>query len=341
MDIITQGLVGAIVATSAAGKQHSRLAIVIGFCAGLLADADILIRAADDPLFSIEYHRHFTHALLFVPIGGLIAALLTWPFVRRHLGFGRTCLYTTLGYLPSGLLDACTSFGTQLLWPFADTRIAWNLIAIVDPVFSLSLIAALLFAWRRRQAWPARLGLGFALLYLLFGLTQRERAEEFISQVALQRGHVIERLEVKPTLGNLVLWRAIYETGGRFHIDAVRVGPWSAPRHYPGGTLARFTPRALPNLDPGSVLAGDIARVTRLSDDSIVRPPARPDVLGDARYAMLPHSTLPLWGIALDLDYPDRHVQFLTFRHFKQPARREFLAMLRGLPLPGADSGTD
>lgn len=341
MDIITQGLVGAVVATSAAGKQHLRLAIGIGFCAGLLADADILIRAADDPLFSIEYHRHFTHALLFVPIGGLIAALLAWPFVRRVLCFGNTYLYATLGYLPSGLLDACTSFGTQLLWPFSDARIAWNLIAIIDPVFSLSLIVALLFAWHRRQAWLARLGLGFALLYLLFGFMQHERAEEFIAQVAHQRGHVIERLEVKPTLGNLILWRAIYETGGHFHIDAVRVGLWSMPRHYPGGTLARFTPQALPNLDPGSVLAGDITRFARLSDDYLARHPARPDVLGDARYAMPPHSTLPLWGIALDLDHPDRHVQFLTFRHFKQPARREFLAMLRGRPLPGADGSTD
>jgi len=340
MDIFTQGLAGAIVASSAAGKPHLRPALAIGFFAGMLADIDILIRAADDPLFNIEFHRHFTHALLFVPIGGLIAALLAWPVARRHLPFRAIALYGVLGYLPSGLLDACTSFGTHLLWPFSDARIAWNLISIIDPVFSLALMAGLLFAWRRQQALPARIAACMALVYLTLGLVQRDRVEEFMAGVARERGHAVARIEVKPTLGNIVLWRAIYENGPTFHVDAVHASPWNGLRHYPGGAIARFAPESLPGLAPGTAMASDIARFTRLSEGYVIRHPERPGVLGDVRYAMLPNSTLPLWGISLDLDKPDRHAALLTFRHLEPSGRGRFLTMLRGLPAGGPDDAS-
>ena len=43
-----------------------------------------------------------------------------------------------LGYGTGGLLDTCTSYGTHLLWPFSTTPMAWSIIAIVDPVFTVS-----------------------------------------------------------------------------------------------------------------------------------------------------------------------------------------------------------
>ena len=74
-------------AGAGAPREELRRAAFIGLVAGVLADADVFIRA-DDPLIVLEYHRHFTHALLFVPVGALIAALLCWP-LRGGLGFAR------------------------------------------------------------------------------------------------------------------------------------------------------------------------------------------------------------------------------------------------------------
>ena len=51
MDIVTQGILGATVAQSAAKKQHVRLAAFIGFVAGVIADADVLIRSSSDPCY--------------------------------------------------------------------------------------------------------------------------------------------------------------------------------------------------------------------------------------------------------------------------------------------------
>ncbi len=330
MDLITQGLAGALLAQSAARVPDVRRAALIGAIAGMLPDADILIRATDDPLFSIEYHRHFTHSLLFVPCGAMLVTLLVWSFLRERLSVARIYGFALLGMLSAGLLDACTSFGTHLLWPFNEERIAWSLIAIVDPVFSLVLLVALLLAWRRRSAVLARFGIGLALVYLLLALVQQQRAIDEVLELAGERGHVIERLEVKPTLGNILLWRTLYQVEGLFYVDAVRVGWFSAPRYYAGEPIARVVPEDLAMIPTDSVLIKDIERFSKLTDGYMVRHPEQPWVLGDIRYAMLPNSIRPLWGIHINTALPDEHVEFLTLREMNPEMRQEFLDMLLG-----------
>lgn len=330
MDLITQGLAGALLAQSAARVPDARRAALIGAIAGMLPDADILIHATDDPLFSIEYHRHFTHSLLFVPLGALLVTLLAWPFLRERLSAVRIYGFALLGMLSAGLLDACTSFGTHLLWPLSDERIAWNLIAIVDPVFSLVLLVALLVAWRRRSVVPARYGIGLALLYLSLAFVQQQRAMDVILELAGERGHDIERLEVKPTLGNILLWRTLYQVKDLFYVDAVRVGWLSTPRYYAGEPIARGVPDDLGVIPVDSVLMQDIERFSKLSDGYLVRHPEQPWVLGDIRYAMLPNSIRPLWGIHINTALPEEHVEFLTLRDMNPEIRQEFLDMLLG-----------
>lgn len=328
MDLITHSLLGATAAQSAARSTEARLAALTGALAALLPDTDVFIRSAADPLLNIEFHRQFTHALLFVPFGGLIVALLLWPLLRRRLGFGRLYLFATLGMLPSGLLDACTSYGTQLLWPFSDARIAWNVIAIVDPLFALGLMLVLGMGLLRRTPAPAQVGLLTVLLYLGFGMNQRDRAEAVAAELAESRGHAVERMEVKPTMGNLVLWRSIYESDDVFHVDAVRVGLFSDNRIYPGGSIERFVPERVDWIDADSVLARDIERFSRFSDGFIAPHPETPWMLGDVRYSMLPTGLVPLWGIQIDPAQQDRHVNFIPDRTVDAATRRAFLAML-------------
>lgn len=334
MDIVTHGIAGAVLAQGAARPGDLRLAAAIGAAAGLLPDLDVLLGAADDPLRSLEHHRHFTHALAVAPVGALALAALAWPLARRRLTFARAFTFALLGIVSAVLLDACTSFGTRLLWPFDEARVAWNLLPVVEPIFSLALAAALVLALRRRSAVPARAGLTLAAAYLALALVQRERAEAAAWTLAAERGHAPARVEVKPTMGNLVLWRSVYLADGRFHVAAHRAGV-GAVRSYAGGSLPRVAPDALPEVAPGSVLAEDIARFDRLAEGHLVRHPDRPEVLGDARYAMLPNGTRPLWGIVVDPARADRHVELVTLRHLDAAVRRDFLAMLRGRSLEG------
>jgi inner membrane protein len=333
LDLLTQGLLGGAVALSVAKREESRVAAGIGFAAALLADADVFIAAGNDPLLNIEFHRHFTHALIFIPVGALIAASLLWPLLRKRLGFSRIYCYALLGYATAGLLDACTSYGTHLLWPFSDTRIAWSIIAIVDPVFSLVLLIALILGFRYRKPRPARIGLGLAGAYLLLGLWQHHNALQAALELAAQRGHEVQRMLVKPTLANLVLWRSVYQSGERFYVDAIHVGLGTA-RVYPGAALRQFdVQRDLPNLEPASVLARDIQRFARLADGYVVNDPGRSGVLTDIRYSMLPTAVTPLWGIDLNLSSPDQHAKFEVYRDRPDNARDLFMRMLLGQDL--------
>ncbi|MDO8262890.1 MAG: metal-dependent hydrolase [Gallionella sp.] len=333
MDILTHGLLGGTLALSCSKKGETRAATTVGFLAALLADADALIRSTADPLLTLEYHRQFTHSLIFIPFGALLASLILWPAFKAFghpLGFRRIYLYALLGCATSGLLDACTSYGTHLLWPFTDERIAWSIVAIFDPLFSLILGAAMLAGLRWHKTQPARIGLLLAAVYLSAGWFQHQRAEDAMRATIMQRGHEAGRLTVKPTMGNLLLWRSIYRSGGIYHVDAVRVG-LGEERIYPGTTAPVFDlPRDLPELAPASVLYRDIRRFDFFSDGYLALHPEDPGLLGDVRYAMLPTSTRPLWGIRLDLQHPEAHAQFETSRRMSRQEIDQFTGMLRG-----------
>lgn len=306
-----------------------------GFFAGVLPDLDVLIHSSQDPLLFLEYHRQFTHSLLFIPVGALLATLLLWPVLGARLGFGALFVCCLLGYGVHGLLDACTSYGTQLFWPFSDQRVAWSVVAVVDPAFTLPLgLAVLLAAWRGSRAW-ALAGLGWALLYLLLGLVQRERAEQALQQLADRRGHVSVRLEAKPTLLNLLLWRGMYESEGDLHVAAIRPG-LRGVHVLPGGSVPRFQPRlADSGLPEGSRVQRELMRFDGFSQGWIYRDPADPGFVGDARYALLPDAIDALWGVRFDPADPDGPIAFETRRRVDARTRARFFCMLRGRCLSG------
>lgn len=334
MDLLTQGLLGGALATAAANRKESRSALLAGFGAALLADADVLIQSSEDSLLNVEFHRHFTHSLIFIPVGALVAALLLWPLLRNKLSPGRIYYYAFLGYATSGLLDACTSYGTHLLWPFSDTRIAWSIIAIVDPLFSIILLLALIIAFRSRRSKPARIGLALAGAYLLTGFWQHQRALDITHELAENRGHPVERALVKPTLANLLLWRSVYLSEGVFHVDAVRVGI-SNTRVYPGTSVPRFDPAGdFETLPSDSIVARDIQRFSRLADGYVIADPSRERVLTDVRYSMLPTSVTPMWGLDINVSGNSEHARFQIYRDRPEAAREAFTAMLLGRALP-------
>jgi inner membrane protein len=323
MDLITQGLLGA--ATAGAGaraKDEVRRGAAVGALAGVLPDADALIQSTTDPLLVLELHRHFTHALLFVPVIALLAALLAWPVLRGRMPFRRILRYALLGAAFAGVLDACTSYGTRLLWPLSDDAVALAIVAIVDPVITLALAVGLVLALRRRAAAPARVALLVAVAYLGLGALQHERAEAQAVALAAQRGHVPDRLLVKPTLANLLLWRSVYLSDGRLHADGIRVGLGST-RIYAGESAP------LVRVGDGA-MAGQLARFARVSDGLLVRHPHQEDLVGDARFAMLPTGLRPLWGIAPSTTGTGAPLRVVTDRSMSEEERARFLGMLLG-----------
>ena len=339
MDPLTHATLGAVAASLLAGKPGAlRASVLVGAAGALVPDLDVLIRSGNDPLLTLQYHRHFTHALVFAPIAGLVvAALLHFGWFRKRESrpaFRTLWGWATAGAATAGLLDACTSYGTHLFWPFTDDRVAWNLVAVVDPLFTLGLVSILAVIFFRRNARTApRVTMVYVLTFFAFAGWQKSRVEAARDSLLTERGHgeAAGRKTVKPTLGNLLLWRSIYEHEGRYFVDAIRVGPIAGARIYEGDSLPALDIAGLvAALSPDSRQVRDLARFEQFSDGYLVRHPELPDVIGDPRYAMLPDSTVPLWGIRIDEADPDAPVTWETFRRSDPAFRARFLGMLRG-----------
>ncbi len=327
MDPLTQGTLGATLAQTAAKPEKIRAFTAAGAVAGFAPDLDILIRSATDPILYLEFHRQFSHSLPFIPVGAGVCALLLMPVMKRWLSGRELFLATLLGYATHGLLDACTSYGTQLFWPLSDARVAWNLISVVDPLFSVPLFMLMAAAaWRRKAAYAVT-GLVWVLIYLSIAAIQQQRAFETASAVATARGHTPSRLALKPGFANLLVWKAIYQADGRIHVDGIRVA--AAGELCPGMAIPLLNPeKDLPWLDPASQQARDLDRFGWYSDGWLALDPEDPNYVVDVRYASLPNRIEPLWGIKLD---PNADQATHSRWHVMRSRRSEDLDQLVGL----------
>lgn len=301
MDPITHGVLGAAAGYAVAGRRLGPRAACVGGLAGMIPDLDMLLKPLSDPALPWEMHRHFTHALLFTPVGALFAWL---PFLTTRRGIvaaGRRLLYLAacLGYLSHSLLDNATSWGTLWYWPFSTARVALDYIAIVDPLFSFALLAGLCVALRRKAARPAVAGILIALAYLGFGAFQHGRAEAALRTTTASRGEPVERLRVVPTLANVVLWRGLSVSGGMLHADAIRTPIFGQARVETGSSLAIVRP-------PPDTAEGRAARAMRrfiaLADGYAAMTPDHPGVVGDMRYSLDPGGFAPLGGLHVAKD---------------------------------------
>ena len=330
MDPISQGTVGAVVPQVAFSPEKLRAAAFLGVIAGLAPDLDVFINSPTDPLLFLEYHRQFTHALAFIPVGAAIVALLTYPLVRQALTLREGYLACVLGYATHGLLDSCTSYGTQLFWPFSDFRVAWNNVSIVDPLFTLPLLTLVVVAAVKRRRAFAVAGLTWAIAYLGFGIWQNYRVESFGERMAAASGHEPQRLSAKASFANLLVWKVIYEHDDRFYVRGVRAG--NVVTACGGASVPRLdVARDLPWLDPGSQQAEDVARFAWFSDDYVALDPLTANRVIDMRYSMVPNEIAPLWGVDLDADAePDAHVHWVEDRAFSPVRRTKFMGLLTG-----------
>jgi inner membrane protein len=312
VDPLTHALLGASVSRVALARPLGRAAWLPGAVGALLPDADALIRSASDPLMYAEFHRHFTHSLAFVPLGGLIAAL---PWLLRGQPPGRRLAYygaATAGYATHGFLDAATTYGTLLFWPFSGARVGFSWISIVDPLFTVVLLIGVALALWRRSAAPVAAALVLCALYLGSGSMQRERALAAQERIAAERGHLLVRSEAFPTFGNQIIWRSLYEAADSLHFDRVRV-PWLGRGGWVPGT-------AEPMLRHGDLpeevrshprLRRDLRRFSWFASDWLALDPADPTVIGDARYSSTAAAFSPVWGIRLDGSVPGGSTEWI------------------------------
>lgn len=323
-------------AAAAHGIMHNKLgrgAILFGGAGGLLPDVDVFWGFLADPALPWEHHRHFTHALAFIPIGGLLAAaplLLLFKRFRPH-AFS-AWLAATIGCATHGINDTFTSFGTYLYWPFYNERVSWDVISIIDPLFTVPLIVGVVIAVIVAKAWPTRIAFAISLLYVGLGFMQNQRVLHTQQQLADIRGHDIVRGRAMPSFGNIVIWRSVYEDAdGMLHADAVRPGLLGPTLVRTGKSVRRVTRHDLP-LDgvTGERIAEVFAGFDAFTDGYVGYVDGDEHALGDMRYSIDTDGFQPMWGLRLTPTNGTDPVHWTGFARDNGDTRRDALSDLWG-----------
>ena len=328
MDPLTQGVIGGVASQLVTSPRDKLAAGVLGFLSGMAADLDVLIRSDTDHLLALEYHRQFTHSLVFIPLGALLCAVLFYALLfRRRMPFKRTYLFCLIGYATHALLDACTTYGTQLLWPFSNARIAWNNVSVVDPLFTIPLLVILLLALSRGSKRWAWLGAIYAFSYLGLGVLQNHRAHAVAERLAAERGHQAINLGVKPSFANIVVWKSVYQHEGLYYIDAIRV--LGDHKVFEGTSVEMLDlNRHFSWLDDASQQAKDIQRFSWFSNQHLGIDPDNHNRIIDIRYSLIPNRVDGMWGITLKQDAaPDEFAQWSTSRPKGAAMRRNVVLL--------------
>lgn len=333
MDPVSQAVVGAAAAQVATTGRLGKLAFACGAVSGLLPDIDVVIRSAADPLLAVEMHRHFTHSLLFVPVGGALAAL---PFLlkrdnRRRAG--AILAACTLGYASHAPLDVLTSYGTLWWWPFSRARLELDWMSIVDPLFTIPLLLLTVLAMVRTSRRLAGAAALFALAYIGLGAALHHSALTVQRGLAASRGHTVERGRVMATLGNVLVWRSVYVAGGEIHADAIRVSPFGAPSVVEGQRVPLLSaPPA--DLAPDKALsarfARDFARFSWFADGFVATDPADPTALADMRFSLATAGFEPLWGIRFHTDGRAVPVEWVELMRHRESGLAELWQLVTG-----------
>lgn len=221
MDSLTQAVLGASIQGALLGRWQGRRALLYGALLGTLPDLDVIIDYGD-AVADMTYHRGFSHSLLVL---SLLAVALTL-LVRRlrpnpAYSTRRLFLAIWLALITHPLLDAFTSYGTQLFWPLQTPPVAWSSIFIIDPLYTVPLLVAVIVGLvrglRDRPQWLAISALCLSSLYLATTLAGKWMAEQRVQDVLVERGIQPDVLFSTPTPFNSLLWRITVVDGDDYH----------------------------------------------------------------------------------------------------------------------------
>ncbi|MCA1175409.1 MULTISPECIES: metal-dependent hydrolase [unclassified Pantoea] len=219
MDSLSQLTLGAAVTVAVMGKRVPLWqSALVGAIAGTLPDLDVFIDHGD-AIRNMTLHRTESHALLWLT---LIAPLLAWlvAVVSRSRPHWRGwCLAIWLALITHPLLDLTTVYGTQLGLPFTNFPYAIGSMYIIDPLYTLPLLIALLVALWRRDGVGLRwnqAGLLISTLYLGWSMVVQGIATQHINRDLTQQSIQPQQVLVTPTAFNTLVWRTVIMTPDRY-----------------------------------------------------------------------------------------------------------------------------
>lgn len=224
MDSVTQAALGATIGGAVLGHRLGRKAILIGAVLGTLPDLDVALDYGD-AVANVTEHRGFSHSLFILTGLATLLALVCTRFVpAKGITFPRWWCFFALPLLTHPLLDSLTTYGTQLLWPLDVAPLAWPIVFIIDPLYTLPLLVALGISIFSQQVIKAcAWGLAISSMYLMMAAGAKMLVEQRLAPTLAQQGLDKAPVLIQPTPFNTVLWRATVIDGDRYYESLISV----------------------------------------------------------------------------------------------------------------------
>lgn len=215
MDSITQATLGAAVGHLCWHKQLGPKSLLAGAVLGTVPDLDIIIYPLLDQVQRLYLHRGESHSVFFIILGTLVTAWLLQRFVfKGRMSFTSACWGGFLIYSTHILIDTFTTYGTQLLAPLSRKGYALGNFFIIDPLFTLPLLAGVIyicFGKRSRHARVNTIMVVLATCYAAWSLTIQSAADTKFRSATKTAGYEATRHLTSAGPFTTFLWRHLAE----------------------------------------------------------------------------------------------------------------------------------
>lgn len=188
-----------------------------GAVAGTIPDLDVVWRFLTDTITATEMHRGFSHSIVFSVLAAPLLGWLVHQLKKRpDVGWRGWSKLFFWGLFTHPLLDAFTTWGTQLFWPF-DWRVAFNSIFVIDPLYTVPfLVCVVIAAFKKRGSLSRKrtnnLGIYLSSGYLILTLVLKCAAHSKIASALENQNIAYTQISTRPALLNTILWNANVDT---------------------------------------------------------------------------------------------------------------------------------
>ncbi|APD06534.1 hypothetical protein UJ101_01003 [Flavobacteriaceae bacterium UJ101] len=262
MDSLTQIVLGAACGEVALGKKIGNKAMLWGAIGGTIPDLDVFVRnwIYDDAIHREAFHRGFMHSILFAVLMSILLAIYfktlhpyvsyyirkMWFWIKKSFVYVYNKIFNKnivleipirkdypsfkdwwwlwfLSIFTHPILDCFTAYGTQLFAPFSNYRVAFNNIAVVDPLYTLPFLLFLILAMFFKRTSQVRktlvwMGIGISSAYMLFTVFNKFYVDDVFEKNLKEQNIPYERFTSTPTLFNNILWWGTAETEDAFYM---------------------------------------------------------------------------------------------------------------------------
>lgn len=224
MDSITHIVSGALIGEAIAGRQLKKKAMLWGALAQTIPDLDVISSLWMSPSQSLLAHRGFTHSFTFLLIVAPLLAFIAKRLSRKNtISFYHWTALFGAELLTHVLIDSLTTYGTAWFEPFSHQRIAFNVIFVADPFYTIwllipAIVLLIIKNTRKSRLRWATFGLVTSTLYIFYCINNKQMIDRVVKN-ELNKQHIsYSRYMTTPSPLNNWLWYIIAETDSGYYL---------------------------------------------------------------------------------------------------------------------------